>query len=223
MIVETSTYKQIFDTLLVYEEKMTKRMEYALAGHGGRDIRKGLVKRWPVVKFAKATYDHNTCYMFARFNSKKDYEQGMIITGFAIEYETEHGKQLALLAINEYVKRCIIISNHAIRRVRERLHWEEVDWYTLVQRIMTMAYGATWCQDIHRYGDPLEFSYGCIKGEFCGREMGDGVLMFRTFIGKEQMNDWRVEAHQKAADWYERNKYMFQLLGKSFEGMQHLK
>lgn len=213
MIIGTSTIEQIRAHLHKYDPIIQERLIGMMEGHDGRDIRKGLVKRWPVVKFGRFVYDHNTYIGSIGYKSKRDYKNGNAYCGLMVEYETEWGKQLAAYTRRERgMGTCVIISNHAIRRVRERLHWEDADWYTLVQRIIVMMDGAEMCPTIHRYGDPTEISYGCIKGEFCGKVLTPDFAVMRTFIGKEQMAEWRQDEHQKAADWYAKNIELMRVL-----------
>lgn len=212
MIINTSTIQDIHVHLDRYNYAIQERMLRAIEGHAGRALRKGNVSHWPCVMFARFVYDHNTYTAAIGYKTKRDFKNGNAYTGVMVEYESDFGKQLATIIQSNSQSVCVLICNHAISRVRERMHWDDVDWYTLVQRITVMMDGAMVNPNIHRYGDVNEITYGCPKGEFCGLLLDKRHVVIRTFIGKEQQAQWRKDEHAKYKEWFDRNRDMLHII-----------
>jgi len=213
MIIETSTYEDIKRHFRRYEQTIEDRMINHLAGHAGRALRKGQVKRWPVLLFTRLQYDHNTYYVAMRYNNRNAAKDNKPFIGTYVEYEGKGGKCLACNIKNGlYNERrgVSIVSSHAIKRIRERLHWEDLDWYTLVQRIIVMLDECVPCREMRK--DDSTAYYTCSFGEFsCVRVDADSVIVC-TFISNSLMSDRRTLIHNRNRDWWRANLSFMQAL-----------
>lgn len=199
MYTLTMTYEEILREFDKDEYNLRSLSQTMFEGRLCKDARKGKVK-YPRHIFAKRTTErHNTYMIHYEFRSKDNCLGGP--TFLALINSSNGGIFVVQISLAYGIKKVVnIFSPHLFKQYKDRMCLN-IDGIDVIKEFFTRNVTTHRNSDFKRKdGDDCDVMDLCIDGAIFGQSTPGGHTFYRTFIGPDQMSDYRKALNEEYND-----------------------